>query len=253
MDGKVAIITGASSTGIGGATARRLATLGASLFLTSTEDNADRDRVVAECGELSGDRARVLCRVYDFAERDSAERMVADALQTFGRVDVLVNNAGIRNRKPFGNFTGAEFDDMIAVNLRAPFLASQAVLPAMRRQGGGRIVHVASQMGLVSAQDLSLYSLTKAALISLARSMSLELAAEGISVNVVSPGPIATGYQMARLEGEDEMRDALLAEVPVRRFGTADEVAEAIIFLAASDGTYIQGHNLVIDGGYINH
>lgn len=251
--GKVAIVTGASSTGIGGAIARRFARAGASLFLASTEDDADRGRIVADCRRLTGTAGRVECRVYDFTQADAAERMVADTLAGFGRVDVLVNNAGLRDRKPFGSFSGADFDRMIAVNLRAPFFASQAVLPAMRKQGGGRIIHVASQMGMVTAQDLSTYSLTKAALISLARSMSLELGKEGIAVNAVSPGPIATGYQVARLKGEEAATAGLIAEVPLGRFGTPDEVAEAVVFLATSDGDFIQGHNLVIDGGYINH
>lgn len=253
LSGKVAIVTGASSTGIGGAIARRLAQAGAGLFLTSTEDEADRADIVGECRRLGGEAARVECRVYDFTEDDAAERMVADALATFGRVDILVNNAGMRDRKAFGTFSAADFDRMVAVNLRAPFLASQAVLPAMRRQGGGRIIHIASQMGMVTAPDLSTYSLTKAALISLTRSMSLELGKEGIAVNAVSPGPIATGFQLARLKGQEAATAALLSEVPVARFGTPAEVAEAVAFLATSEGDFIQGHNLVIDGGYINH
>ena len=253
LDGKVAIVTGASSAGIGGATARSLARAGAALFLTSVENQDDREKVVAECRELGGGTAKVECRAYDFTEDDAAEGMVAEALREFGRVDILVNNAAMRNRKAFGTFSGAEFDRMMAVNLRAPFLASQAVLPAMQSQGGGRIIHVASQLGVVTAQDHSLYSLTKAGLIALARSMSLELAKDGISVNAVSPGPIATGYHQARLQGHDEARAALLAEVPMGRFGEPGEIAEVILFLATSEGQFIQGHNLVVDGGYINH
>lgn len=253
LAGKVAIITGASSNGIGGAVARRLAGAGAALFLASTEDEADRARIVGECERILGAAGRVECRAYDFTQDGEAERMVADALRVFARADILVNNAGMRDRKPFGEFSGADFDRMIAVNLRAPFLASQALLPAMRRQGGGRIIHIASQMGTVTAPDLSTYSLTKAALISLARSMSLELGREGIAVNAVSPGPIATGYQMARLEGQEDATAALIAEVPLGRFGTPDEVAEAVAFLATCEGDFIQGHNLVIDGGYLNH
>jgi len=251
--GKVAIVTGASCKGIGGAIARRLASTGAALFLASTEDDADRATIVAECERLLGGAGGVECRVYDFTEGGAAERMVADALAGFGRVDILVNNAGMRDRKSFGAFSAADFDRMIAVNLRAPFLASQAVLPAMRRQGGGRIIHIASQMGNVTAPDLSTYSLTKAGLISLARTMSLELGREGIAVNTVSPGPIATGYQMARLEGQEAATAALVAEVPLGRFGTPDEVAEVVAFLATCEGDFIQGHNLIVDGGYVNH
>lgn len=250
LDGKIAIVTGASSGGIGGATARRFARAGATLFLTSAGPETERDEIAAECRKLAGGTSKVECRGYDFTDDQAAEQMVADALAAFGRVDILVNNAAVRDRKPFGAFSGADFDRMIAVNVRAPFLASQAVLPGMRSQGGGRIIHVASQMGIVTAQELSLYSLTKAALISLARSMALELVHDRISVNAVSPGPIATGYQQTLQEAT---RSAFLAEIPMGRFGEPDEVAEAIYFLATSEGRFIQGHNLVVDGGFINH
>ena len=117
--------------------------------------------------------------------------MVAEAENRFGRVDMLVNNAAVRINRPFGEFTIAEFDAAVAVNLRAPFVASQAVLPSMRRQGGGRIVHVASQLGSVAYQTRTIYGMTKAALIHLTKSMALELAPQNIQVNAVSPGPIA--------------------------------------------------------------
>ena len=253
LDGKVAVVTGASAEGIGGATARRLAGSGATLFLTSTEPLEDQKRIVADCIEAGIASDWVQCRRYDFTAHDSADRMVADAIASYGRIDILINNAGMRNRKPFGSFARVEFDEMIAVNLRAPFLASQAVVPHMRRQGGGRIVHVASQMGLVTAPDLSLYSITKAGLISLTRSMALELSLDGIAVNAVSPGPIMSGFQAMRLRGKDEERAALAGMVPLGRFGTPDEVAEVIHFLATSDGTFIQGENLVVDGGYVIH
>jgi NAD(P)-dependent dehydrogenase (short-subunit alcohol dehydrogenase family) len=251
LAGKVAIVTGASSTGIGGAIARSFARHGATLFLTSSEDETDRDQVVSECRSISPVESDVRCFVYDFLEDRSAETMVADAARLFGRVDLLVNNAAVRNRKPFGTYSGSEFDQLIAANIRAPFLASQAVLPLMRSQGGGRIIHIASQLGLVTATNQSLYSLTKAALISLTRSMALELAADGIIVNAVSPGPIATGYQERSLRGHSDQLAAMLAKVPVGRSGTPDEVAEVVQFLATCEGTFIQGHNLVVDGGYI--
>lgn len=247
---KAAIVTGATGAGIGGATARRLAGTGISLFLTSVGDTDDLSALVSECRGADVD---VEFGHYDFTQDESAERMVSDALGAFGRVDILVNNAGMRNHKPFGSYSGAEFDELVAVNLRAPFLASQAVIPTMRSQGEGRIIHVASQMGVVTANHLSLYSATKAALISLARSMALELASEGISVNAVSPGPVATGYLEARFAEEPELREAFLAGIPLGRFGVPDEVAEVIHFLATCEGRLIQGHNLIADGGYVIH
>jgi NAD(P)-dependent dehydrogenase (short-subunit alcohol dehydrogenase family) len=251
LSGKVAIVTGTSSIGIGGAIARALARHGANLFLTSFEDETDRDRVVAECRSLSPVENDVRCFVYDFLEDGSAETMVVEATRLFDRVDILVNNAAVRNRKPFGTYSGSEFDQLVAANIRAPFLASQAVVPVMRSQGGGRIIHIASQLGLVTANNQSLYSLTKAALISLTRSMALELSSDNIIVNAVSPGPIATGFLERSLVGHDDQRAAMIAKVPLGRLGTPDEVAEVVAFLATSEGTFLQGHNLVIDGGYI--
>jgi NAD(P)-dependent dehydrogenase (short-subunit alcohol dehydrogenase family) len=161
-----------------------------------------------------------------------------------------VNNAGIRCRKPFGTFTRADFTGLLEVNLAAAFFASQAVLPAMRAQGGGRIIHVASQMGRVAAEDNALYGLSKAALIQLTKNMAFELAREGIQVNSVSPGPIATEYNIVsygRIPGRTEQ---MTARVPLGRMGQPAEVAEAIAFLATAEGSFIQGHDLVVDGGY---
>ena len=121
------------------------------------------------------------------------------------------------------------------------------------RAGGGRIIHVASQMGMVASETLALYGLAKAALIHLARSMALELAAEGIVVNAVSPGPIATEFNLERWRDEPERHARVLAKVPAGRTGEADEVADAIVFLASAGAAFINGHNLVIDGGYIIH
>src|SRR5690606_7450751 len=158
---------------------------------------------------------------------------------------------GIRVRKPFGEFSHAEFDRVVAVNLRAPFFASQAVVPIMRAQGGGRIVHVASQLGIVASRYAAVYSLTKAGLIQLTRSMALELAADRIAVNAVCPGPITTeGFLAGRNPGELEQR---ARDVPIGRFGTPEEVAGVVAFLCSEDARYVLGHALVMDGGYVIH
>ena len=246
LDGKTAIVTGASR-GIGAATAMRLGAEGARVFLVAEGTEAE---LAALAGDMGGDSRYAM---FDLAGQGAAEAMVEAALDAFGRIDILVNNAGIRIRRPFGEFTYEDFETLMAVNLRAPFFASQAVLPAMRAAGGGRIIHVASQMGTVASETLALYGMAKAALIHLTRSMALELAAEGITVNAVSPGPIATEFNVERWKTEPERRDRVLARVPAGRTGEADEVAAAILFLATTEATFIQGHDLVIDGGYIIH
>lgn len=177
--------------------------------------------------------------------------MVASAQRRMGRIDILVNNAGIRVRKAFGEFSHEEYDRVMAVNLRAPFFASQAVVPIMRAQGGGHVVHVASNLGLVASRYGAVYGITKAALIQLARNMTLELSAEGISVNAVCPGPVSTaGFLAGRNPGELEQR---ARDVPTGRFGTVEEVAGVVAFLVSKDAAYVRGHALVMDGGYVIH
>jgi len=249
LNGKIALVTGASR-GIGAATARALAAAGASVYLAADSTRDELAAVAADCRAHSAG-AGAESGLFDLAEAADVQRMVDAALAAFGRIDILVNNAGMRIRKPFGEFSVADFDRLIAVNLRAPFLASQAVLPAMRAKGGGRIITVASQLGIVASPNSALYGLAKAALIHMTKSMALELAKEGIMVNAVSPGPIETEFtreQMALKPGYREWREA---QIPLGRWGTPDEVAETIVFLASTTATFVHGSNLVVDGGYV--
>ena len=250
MTAKVALVTG-SSRGIGRETALGLAAKGFSLFLAAEGTAAELEAVAAACREAGAPDAR--SKIVDLSVAGQAEAMVEAALEAFGRVDVLVNNAGIRCRKPFGSFTRTDFAAVIEVNLAASFFASQAVLPAMRAQGGGRIIHIASQHGSVASEENALYGITKAALIHLARNMAFELAREGIQVNTVSPGPIATQYNLDTWGKQPGKLEMMAARVPAGRMGRPDEIAEAIVFLATTEGSYIHGHDLVVDGGYIIH
>ncbi|MBT3352704.1 MAG: SDR family oxidoreductase [Nitrospinaceae bacterium] len=248
LGGKVALITGASR-GIGQAIALRLASEGASIYLAADGTEAELIDVEKSCREAGA--ADAAWGEHDISGSGKAEAMVAAAHERMGRVDILVNNAGIRVRKAFGEFTQEEFDRVVAINLRAPFLASQAVVPIMKAQGGGHIIHMASQLGIVASRYGSVYSLTKAGLIQLTRSMALELGRDGISVNAICPGPISTdGFLANRNPGELEQR---ARDVPIGRFGTVEEVAGMVAFLVSKDAAYILGHALVMDGGYVVH
>jgi len=252
--GKVALVTGSSTPkGIGLAIARRFATEGASLFLAAEGTPAQLRAAAEECRGLASAGARVEFGQFDLGLPGEPEAMVAAALDTFGRIDVLVNNAGIRDNKDFGDFTREEFDRIVAVNLTAAFFASQAVLPAMRRQGSGRIIHIASQMGHIAYDKRSVYGLTKAALIHLTKSMAYELGPEGIVVNAISPGPVRTQPILDRIAADPGYEATRSRYVRAGRLGEATEVAELAYFLAATDATYIQGTDVVIDGGYITH
>ncbi len=251
LTGKTALITGASR-GIGRATARALSDAGAAVYLAADATREELSEVAAECRARNA-FARAEFGLFDLADPEDVKRMVDAAVASFGRVDILVNNAGIRIHRPFGEYSDADFDKLVAVNLRAPFLASQAVLPTMRASGGGRIILVASQLGIVAAPDSALYGLAKAALIYLTKAMAFELAGDSIMVNAVSPGPIETEFTRARMEREPGHRELRQAQVPLGRWGKPEEVAQAILFLASTEATYIHGSNLVIDGGYIIH
>ena len=248
---KVAIVTGVSSpVGIGAAIARRLAGSGVRLLLAA---DTSPDPVAKECADLLGDAKAVVPLMADLGDASAVAAMVAEAEKRFGRIDMLVNNAAVRINRPFGEFTLAEFDTAVAVNLRAPFLASQAVLPSMRRQGGGRIVHIASQLGSVAYQTRTIYGMTKAALIHLTKSMALELAPHNIQVNAVSPGPIATQPTLDRVQNDPEEAARRLEYVPMGRYGHPDEIGEVVHWLLTTDASFLTGHDLIVDGGYTIH
>jgi len=245
---KVALVTGATR-GIGRAIARALAAAGLRVFLVADGTRDELDAAVAECSAAHPQHAPMHGELCDLAQPHAAKDAVAATLAAWGRLDVLVSNAGIRMRRPFEQLAVGDFDRVMAVNLRAAFLLSQAAAPAMRNAGGGRIIFIASQLGIVADAGASLYGMSKAALIHLAKSLALELAPDKIMVNAVSPGPIAT-------EGSGAARDAELlarriAALPLARLGRADEVAAAVVFLATTDATFIHGSNLVIDGGFV--
>jgi len=254
LKGKVAVVTGASTPqGIGNAIARRYAEAGASVFLVAEGTREQLEAAQAACRAFP-DAGRIEYAVCDLGERGAAERMIEDADKRFGRIDVLVNNAGIRSPYRFGEFTRDEFEKVLAVNLAAPFFASQAVLPIMRRQGGGRIIHMASQLGSVTYERRSVYGLTKAALIHLTKSMANELARDNITVNSISPGPVASKIVTDRHAADPEAGQRRLENyVPLGRYGEPREVAELALFLATTDATFLHGEDIRIDGGYTTH
>jgi NAD(P)-dependent dehydrogenase (short-subunit alcohol dehydrogenase family) len=251
LNGKVALITG-GSRGIGAEIARQLSAEGARIFLAANDTDDMFETVVRQCREQSA-AAEVTYGRFDFLEEGSSAGVVPAAMAAFGRIDILVNNAAIRVRRPFGEFSAKEFDQVVAVNLRAPFLISQEVVPIMKANGAGRIINIASQMGSIAEQNLALYGLTKAALIHLTMSMAFELAPINIMVNAVSPGPTMTEYNVERTRQHPDYLAHKLQYLPSGRYCRPDEIAEVVRFLATTRASNIQGHNLVVDGGYVIH
>lgn len=251
LAGKIAVVTGASSPGgIGRAIASRFAEEGASVLLVA-EGTPEQLAAARLACQARPDAGRIETAQIDLGTPDGPGEMIAVAERLFGRVDVLVNNAAARASVPFGNYTHEQFDHVIAVNLAAPFFASQAVVPLMRRQGGGRIIHIASQLGHVTYAGRALYGLAKAAVIHLTKSMAHELGRDGILVNAISPGPVSTPAVADRPVAELKARfDPYL---PAGRLGLPEEIAETALFLAATAPAYLMGQDIVVDGGYINH
>jgi NAD(P)-dependent dehydrogenase (short-subunit alcohol dehydrogenase family) len=251
LAGKTALVTGAAR-GIGAAIAVEFAKRGAVVYVAANGLEDHLCNVVRACNDANPS-GQAAYGIFDFCKPGDAAKMVAAALRALGRIDILVNNAGLRISKAFGDFSEQDFDQVVAVNLKAPFLVGQAVIPAMKAGGGGRIINIASQMGLVTDAQISLYGLTKAGLIHLTKSMAFELAPHNITVNAVSPGPIMTEFNAERTTANPAMKARRLSYIRAGRYGRAEEVAEAVAFLATADTTYILGHNLVIDGGYVVH
>jgi NAD(P)-dependent dehydrogenase (short-subunit alcohol dehydrogenase family) len=234
---RVALVTGAS-TGIGLAVARRLRRDGYALGFHTHMEDADSE---ARFEEASG-KVPAAWIPADLSDPDAAARVVGDVLEAFGRLDVLVNNAGISPAKPVLELTAEDFDSVFAVDVRAAFLLSVAAAEPMRRQGKGAIVNITSVHELVPRPGLALYSAAKAALGMLTRSLAVELAPE-IRVNAVAPGAIATERNVEA--------ESLSDEIPLGRPGTPEEVAAAVSFLVGEEAAYVSGTTFVVDGALI--
>ena len=243
--GKVVLVTGASR-GIGLATAKRFVDAGASVVLSSRKQ-ADLDAAAAGLdGERSG---RVVAIAAHCGNEEDVERLVKGTLDTFGTIDVLVNNAATSAH--YGDILDADlgaWDKTFEVNVRGAFLLTRAVVRKGMRGRGGAIVNVASVGGINPVRGLSVYNVTKAALLHLTRQLALELGPEGIRVNAVAPGLIRTRFAEV-LWKDDSLREQFERTNPLGRVGEPGEVAEAIVFLASSAASYVNGHVLVVDGG----
>lgn len=237
---KVALVTG--SKGIGYACAERLLADGYAVAFCA-RNQAEIDAAASRLGSPE----RVLGLRADVGSADDCAGLVAAVNKRFGRIDALVNNAGVYAPVPFLDFTAASWDALMDINLRGPVLISGLVARAMREAGGGRIVHIASTNGQLSEAEFAHYNASKAAIISLTKSMAVELARYGILVNAVAPGWVLTPLSepfVATLDAE-----ALGRISPLRRVGSAAEVAGAVSFLCGRDATYITGITLNVDGG----
>ena len=237
----VAIVTGAAR-GIGLATARRFLTDGWRVTLFDIDDAT----LTREVASLPGERALAIAG--DVAEPADVARLVAETEARFGRIDALVNNAGVAVFKPILETSFAEWSRVLAVNLTGAFLTVQAVAPVMARQGGGAVANIGSISGLRASTLRVAYGTSKAGLAHLTRQQAAELGELGIRVNAVAPGPVDTA--MARQVHTPAIRADYHDAIPLGRYGTEAEIAAAIVFLCGAEASYITGQVIAVDGGF---
>jgi NAD(P)-dependent dehydrogenase (short-subunit alcohol dehydrogenase family) len=247
LSGKIALITGAAA-GIGRAAAILFAQQGASIVLLDADESANR----ALAAELAASGASASAITADVSSQPSVEAAVDEALRKFGRLDILFNNAGIVPAGKLHELSPEDWDRTLAVNLTSVFLLCRTVLPHFLSQGSGVILNTASATALRSVPDRAAYSATKAAIVSLTRSMALDYARDGIRVNCLCPGTIDTPSLRKRVAAQGDFEKAwsgFVARQPLQRLGTAEEVALAALYLASDDAAFVTGSALQIDGG----
>ena len=246
LKGRTAIVTGAGR-GIGRGVARAYAEAGADLVLVSrTQEQVDEAAEEArQCG------VRAIALQADMAEEGDIQKMVDTAVAEFGKLDILVNNAGINLRAPTVDYKVEDFDRILGVNLRGVYVASQRAARQMLAQGhGGRIINTTSLASHMGVPQLSAYAASKGGLAQIIRVMAVEWATDGITVNGVSPGYIATSLTQP-LRDDQEKNDWILGRIPMKRWGTAEDMAGMYVFLASDAAAYITGQLFPVDGGWL--
>ena len=248
LKGKVAVITG-SSKGIGRAIALRLAKDGASVVVNGRNE-ADIEAVVKEIKKAKGTAIGIRADVSVAAD---VQKLVAETVRAFKRLDIFVNNAGILDMKACSQMTEEDWDRTLGVNLKGYFLCARAASAQMIKQKqGGKIVNTASIAGIRAYPGCASYNASKAGIISLTQSMAVELAKAKINVNAVAPGAIETAMTKAVVE-DKHVYQQMLAGIPLGRIGKPEDIANAVAFLVSDDADYITGTTLIVDGGWTAH
>src|SRR5712692_3602852 len=244
LDGKVAVITGASK-GLGKAMALALAAEGAQIALVSR--NIEQLNEVGLAVKNAGGEARVFQA--DVAEEEQVHKLERDVTGAFGKVHILINNAGINVRKPIVEFTLEEWHRVMNTNVTSVFLMCRSFIPHMKGAAYGRIISMTSIMSWVSLPGRAAYFASKTALLGVTRALALELAADGITVNGISPGPFATEMNTALMQNP-EINQQFISRIPLGRWGRVEEIGQLALYLCSPDAGFITGTDILIDGGW---
>jgi NAD(P)-dependent dehydrogenase (short-subunit alcohol dehydrogenase family) len=249
LNGKAAIVTGAAQ-GIGAAYAKALAAAGAKVCAADIGDcNAVRDAIVAQGGEA-------IAINVDVTDPGSVGAMIAETVTTFGGLDILINNAAIFGRlaiRPFTDITTAEWDQVAAVNVRGVFECCKAVVPHMRKRGGGRIVNVASATVFKGAPLLLHYVASKGAVVALTRSLAREVGSDNITVNCIAPGLVISESVAANSSYDSDFVSANTASRALKREATPRDMIGPVLFLCSDESAFMTGQTVVVDGGSVMH
>ncbi|MDP7588912.1 MAG: 3-oxoacyl-[acyl-carrier-protein] reductase [SAR202 cluster bacterium] len=244
LSGKVALVTGASR-GIGSVVAIRLAQAGAKVGVNFHASSELATAVVDKINEAGGEAFLV---GGDVSQEDKAEAVIKQLVEHFGSIDILVNNAGINIDQLLIRMKTEDFDSVMNINLRGAFLCTRFAMTHMIRQRSGRVINMSSVVGLSGNPGQANYAAAKAGLVGLTKAVAREVASRNVTVNALAPGYIVTSMVE---EIPEDKQDQILARIPMGRFGTPEDVAEAVVFLSSDGASYITGQVLTIDGGMI--
>ena len=244
LEGRVALVTGASR-GIGAAIANRLAMAGVKVAINYHTSAAAAAAVMRSIDEAGGTAMLV---DGDVSRQSDAENAVKSVVDNWGAIDILVNNAGINRDRLLLRMKPEDFDAVLDVNLRGAFLCTRYVMPHLIKQRHGRVINMSSVVGLSGNPGQANYAAAKAGLVGFTKAVAREVASRNVTVNALAPGYITTGMVE---DLSDEKRKQILARIPMGRFGSADEVAETVVFLSSDGAGYITGQVITIDGGMI--
>jgi NAD(P)-dependent dehydrogenase (short-subunit alcohol dehydrogenase family) len=245
LSGKAAIITGGSK-GLGLAMAAGLASAGADVMLVN-RNAAEGAQAARQLSQDYGTKA--LSFGADITSQEQTEAMAAAAIEAFGKIDILINSAGINIRGPIDELTAAEFNQVMAVNVNGTWLCCRAVTPYMKKNGRGSIINLASTLGLVGLANRTPYTASKGAVVQMTRALALELAPFNIKVNAICPGPFLTEMNLPIADTE-EGKKFVVGATALGRWGEMREIQGAAIFLASDAGSYMVGSMLTVDGGW---